>query len=133
MTDKNVTDDFHNSYRYRTGRTIKEDGEVINFGDLLDTVVHDGTLISRITVNPQGVEVKAGATPLVGRHTVYIINDSSALIFIGFDTIPVVGSITPIVLFSGESIGIRLEAHTEKRIFAITREYVVPIRIIEVK
>jgi hypothetical protein len=95
----------------------------------------DGLVIAWITVTAAGVEVKAGSEILAGRRKVYVVNDSSKLIYLGdtpgFD--PASGSL---ICFSGEAIGFELSPNRVGgpfRLWAKTDEGTTTIRAAEVK
>ena len=95
----------------------------------------DEALVALLHVDAAGVEVKAGAEIMPGRRKVYVINDSSKLIYLGtapgFD--PAAGSF---ICFSGEVLGFALSPNRKDgpgRLWAKTDEGTATIRAAEVK
>lgn len=119
-------------YQIESGRIRKENGYVVNEADRMDTVI--GQYKSYILpVTTAGVLVEDPSTmePLAGRHSVYVVNDSSAVVFANMDTVPVVG-FSSLTIFSGEAILYNIDPHAPREIFVRTEAFDTTVRVIEV-
>ena len=94
----------------------------------------NGFVAGHVTVTEAGVELKVGAEPFAGRHSLHVINDSSRLVYIaadpGFD---VLGD--AFIVFSGVIVAIDLSpgrAGGPLRFYAKTDEGSAVITVTEV-
>lgn len=119
-------------YQIESGRIRKENGYAVNEADLMDSVIknYDSFIL---TVSTMGVLVKnpSNTNAMIGRHTVFIINDSSALVFGNMDTVPEVG-FQSLTIFSGESVSFILDPHIPRDIFVRTEQFSTTVRVIEI-
>lgn len=127
----------------KTGRMIKEDDTVVNIVDILQNIeggiteisgrdTNSGSLLGTVTIlSASATELKVGGTPLAGRHTLLVNNDSSFSIFFGFDN--TVTTSTGLFVPSGNVLKINLDPNTTFSLFAIAGVTNTDITIIEIK
>lgn len=90
----------------------------------------DGALVNpSFSVTTSGVEVKVGASPLAGRHTVTLINDSSAMLSFSVGTNATFAN--SIKLFSGAAVQLSLNPNENVPVYVRAPYFNTTIGIIE--
>lgn len=95
------------------------------------------TVIGNLSLSTTPAEVKAGASILSGRKRIYIINDSSNLIYL-FNSAVFTPGVTPaFVCYSGTIVTIDVEPNPAdklpERFWLATDEVAASVKIMEVK
>lgn len=119
-------------YQVKSGRMIKENGDVVNVADRVDSVNYNDAIYN-LVVTPSGSLVVNPTTgePLENRHTVRIVNDSSTLVFLTFDEPTPEPGFLNITIFSGMAVDIRLSQTTPRDLYLIS-EIDTEVRVVEV-
>ena len=117
-------------YQAKSGRMIKENGQTVNVADRVDAVAVTTLKNAAFLVTTAGVELKVGADPLTRRHTVAMINDSSAIIGVSFGALDAYDDM--IEVLSGQAFQVSLAADFESPIYLRTEEYDTFVEIIEI-
>jgi hypothetical protein len=104
----------------------------VNIADLLNESWGTATKIGSVTVgSTYSTELKVGTTGLNGRHTLFVTNDSSKLLYIKNTT--TLSSSDGILLNSGVACNIKLDSTLNKKIYAITFEGTAVVKVTEIK
>jgi hypothetical protein len=109
---------------------IKENGQTVNVADRVDAVAITTLKDTNFLVTTAGVEAKVGADPLFRRHTLAVINNSSAIVAVAFGTNEPYQD--DVFLLSGQAFQVSLAADFTTPIFLRTEEYDVEVTIIEI-
>jgi len=112
-------------------RAIKEDGSIINLADIQGATLRPGSLVGKITLTASATALRVGSADLTSRHSLTVINDSSILAFIGFDS--AVTTSTGFLLNSGTGITFDFDPNDPVTIYGLTSELQTSITLIEVK
>jgi hypothetical protein len=115
-----------------SGVLIASTSLTVNIADLLNESWGTATKIGSVTVgSTYSTELKVGTTGLNGRHTLFVTNDSSKLLYIKNTT--TLGSSDGILLNSGVACNIKLDSTLNKKIYAITFEGTAVVKVTEIK
>jgi hypothetical protein len=115
-----------------SGVLIASTSLTVNIADLLNESWGTATKIGSVTVGSTfSTELKVGTTGLDGRHTLFVTNDSSKLLYIKNTT--TLGSSDGILLNSGVACNIKLDSTLNKKIYAITFEGSAVVKVTEIK
>jgi uncharacterized protein with beta-barrel porin domain len=115
-----------------SGVLIASTSLTVNIADLLNESWGTATKIGSVTVgSTYSTELKVGTTGLNGRHTLFVTNDSSKLLYIKNTT--TLSSSDGILLNSGVACNIKLDSTLNKKIYAITFEGTAVVKVTEIK
>lgn len=119
-----------------SGLLIKNNGESVNMADLKEkeiTVrnISSGSTIGKLSVSTSPVGIKVGSESLENRHTVQVINDSSFLIFVGFDSNMTIDE--AVLVQSGLNLELRVDPSEEIKFYAMTEQATAEITVVEIK
>lgn len=141
----NPSNDSLNHYQVESGRMERENNEVINEADAwasvvrsldvvqerTDTVTGDSAVNVHFPVTTAGVEVRVGGSPLAGRHTLVIANDSTTIVSIAEGVnAPFADAVK---LFSGQAIQISLDPTIVTTWYLRTEFFSTEVLLIEAK
>lgn len=87
--------------------------------------------VASITVSQTPLEVKVGAQPLEGRHSIEIVNDSSFLVYLGFASDMTVG-VNTILINSGSKISLNTNPNANVPVYVVSPDLDVEIKIVEI-
>jgi hypothetical protein len=92
----------------------------------------ENTVIGTVSLSTSALtELKVGTTGLDGRHTLYLTNDSSKLLFIKSTT--TLGSSDAILVNSGVAATIKLNPNENQKIYGRTFTGLASIKVMEMK
>lgn len=118
-------------YGLNSWRCIKENGTIINMADIQGATIRSGSLIGRATLTATATALRVGTADLTSRHTLQIINDSSDIIFIDFNS--AVNTSTSFLLNSGTGYSFDFDPNDPVTMWALTTENETDVGIWELK
>jgi len=119
------------SFGVNSLRSQKEDGSIVNLAGVHDETIRSGSLIGRVILSATATALNVGSADLTGRHTLFLINDSSDIVIIGLTS--AVTTSDGFLLNSGTGIPLKFDPSDPVSVWGLTTENQVDIGIWELK
>lgn len=109
-----------NQYGYNSLRAIKEDGSIINMADIQGARIRSGSIMGRVTLTASATALRINSSDLTYRNSLTIINDSSSIVFIDFNS--AVNTSTSFLLNTGTGTTFYFDPNDPVTLYALTTE-----------
>lgn len=119
------------SYGLNSWRCIKEDGTIVNMADIQGATIRSGSLIGRATLTATATALRVGTADLTSRYMLQVINDSSDIIFVDFNS--AVNTTTSFLINSGTGYAFKFDPNDPVTMWGLTTENETDIGIWELK
>jgi len=118
-------------YGLNSLRAIRENGDIINMADIQGATIRSGSLMGRITLTATATALRIGTADLTNRHILQVINDSSDIIFVDFNS--AVNTSTSFLLNSGTGYIFKFDPNDSVTMWSLTTENQTDVGIWELK